>query len=465
MLIIRYLLGSNPSRLSVLILIILAAFTIACADDSVYSGDLSGKWNMVANTDFNFILDLQQSGNQITGTMTSTNAASEPVDAISGTISADGTIQFVRVRAGQWTQAYTGSVSGSSIAGSFSQNGQGQYPWSASKKVDSRPPEIKIVNGDSGQQSTESSADATTNSPIPVANGGSAFNDDPAVSSWGINRLDVFARGTDSTLWHRWWDGSSWSGWESLGGVLSSSPSAVSWGYNRIDVFAMDKDNAIVHKWWDGTSWSGWESLGGTWTSAPSVSSWGENRLDVFVRGTDNALWHKWWDGSSWSAWESLAGQLKSAPGAVSWGHNRIDVFLIGTDKRLWHKWWDGSSWSDWEVLSDEAFSSAAAAPSVSSWGENRLDVFVRGDDSGLWHKWWDGKMWNPQKTENNDGSFEFSVDYGSFEKLGGIWSSAPGAVSWGYGRIDVFMKGHEDGALWHNWWDGASWKDWTLVG
>jgi C1A family cysteine protease len=88
---------------------------------------------------------------------------------------------------------------------------------------------------------------------------------------------------------------SQWHGWESLGGQLSSAPAAVSWGANRIDVFGRGTDNALWHKWWDGRAWSGWESLGGGLSSAPAVSSWATNRLDVFVQGTDNALWHKWW--------------------------------------------------------------------------------------------------------------------------------------------------------------------------
>ncbi len=133
----RYLFGSNLSKLLVLILIMLAACSLACAEDSVYSGVLSGQWDMVANTNYNFNLDLQQSGNQISGTMTCTNVASEPVDTISGTISPDETIRFTRERAGQWTQVYTGVLSSTSesmtITGSFDHNGQGQYPWSASK--------------------------------------------------------------------------------------------------------------------------------------------------------------------------------------------------------------------------------------------------------------------------------------------------------------------------------------------
>jgi hypothetical protein len=40
--------------------------------------------------------------------------------------------------------------------------------------------------------------------------------------------------------------------------------------------------------------WSGWEKLGGQLTSSPSACSWGGVRIDVFAKGTDNALWHKW---------------------------------------------------------------------------------------------------------------------------------------------------------------------------
>ena len=61
----------------------------------------------------------------------------------------------------------------------------------------------------------------------------------PTVVSWGPNRLDVFAQGTDDALWHRWWDGTRWGGWESLGGSIVGQPEAVCWGPNRIDVFAL----------------------------------------------------------------------------------------------------------------------------------------------------------------------------------------------------------------------------------
>jgi hypothetical protein len=130
----------------------------------------------------------------------------------------------------------------------------------------------------------------------------------------------------------------SWFGWENLGGVLTSAPSASSWASGRLDTFARGTDSALWHKWYQ-NGWSGWESLGGVLTSAPGAVSWGNGRIDVFARGTDSALWHKWYQ-NGWSGWESLGGVLTSAPGAVSWGPNRIDIFATGTNSAMWHRWW-----------------------------------------------------------------------------------------------------------------------------
>ncbi|MFD9903568.1 hypothetical protein [Streptomyces sp. NPDC059063] len=254
---------------------------------------------------------------------------------------------------------------------------------------------------------------------------GGALTSGPAVSSWAGGRLDTFVRGTDSALWHKWYD-HGWSGWESLGGVLTSEPAAVSWGNGRIDVFVRGTDSALWHKWYD-KGWSGWESLGGVLTSAPAVASWRGGRLDVFVRGTDAALWHKWYDGG-WSGWESLGGTLNSAPAAVSWADGRIDVFGSGSDSALWHKWYE-RGWSGWESLGGALNS----APAAASWSAGRLDVFVAGTDSALWHKWYDH-------------------GWSGWESLGGVLTSGPGAVSWGPDRIDVFVRG-TDNAMWHKWW------------
>ncbi|TME44418.1 MAG: hypothetical protein E6I60_16785 [Chloroflexi bacterium] len=128
---------------------------------------------------------------------------------------------------------------------------------------------------------------------------GGVLASSPAVTSWGLNRTDVFGRGTDNALWHRFWNGTAWSAWESLGGVLTASPGAVSWGPNHLDVFVRGTDHAVWHRSWDGTSWATWDSVGGIATTAPEAASWGPGRLDVVVGGTDNALWHRSWNGTA----------------------------------------------------------------------------------------------------------------------------------------------------------------------
>jgi Repeat of unknown function (DUF346) len=81
--------------------------------------------------------------------------------------------------------------------------------------------------------------------------------------------------------------------------LMASAPAAVSWGSNRLDVFAQGTDKSLQHWWWDGSSW-GSESLGGALVSAPAAVSWGSGRLDVFAQGTDKSLQHWWWDGGGW---------------------------------------------------------------------------------------------------------------------------------------------------------------------
>jgi hypothetical protein len=253
--------------------------------------------------------------------------------------------------------------------------------------------------------------------------------------------IEVFVRGTDDQLYFKTWNGSTWSEFTPLGGVLTSDPTAVSWENGRIDVFVRGTDNGLWHKWFANGAWSEWEPLGGVLTSAPDASSWAPNRLDVFIRGTDNQLWHKWWDGSSWSAYEPLGGALTSGPGAVSWDANRIDVFVRGTDNQLWHRWWDGSSWQGYQPLGGALTSD----PDPASWAPNRLDVFVRGTDNQLWHRWWDGSSWK------------------GYEPLEGVLTSSPGAVSERLGRIDVFGRG-TDAALWHIWFENT-WSAWESLG
>lgn len=87
---------------------------------------------------------------------------------------------------------------------------------------------------------------------------------------------------------------------------------------------------------------------------------------------------------------------------------------------------------------------SCANNPAVVSWGHDRLDVFVVGScDKALYHKWWDGSQWGPSVSD--------------FEYMGGVIVGDPTVASWDHDRLDVFVVG-TDGALYHKAWDGSQW-------
>jgi hypothetical protein len=251
---------------------------------------------------------------------------------------------------------------------------------------------------------------------------GGALSTAPDAASWATGRLDVFARGTDNSLLHRWYAG-GWSGSESLGGVLASGPGVVAWGPGRLDVFVQGSDHALWHRWYAG-GWSGWESLGGVLTSAPDAASWSSGRLDVFARGTDNAAWHRWFSGG-WSAWESLGAMGVGDPSAVSWGPGRIDLFARGADNSLRHSWYWGA-WSGVESLPG----TLGSGPDATSAAAGSLDVFALAPDSSVMRK-------------------SFSGGWSGWQGLGGNWTSDPSATSQRNGSVDVFERGPDNG-LWH---------------
>jgi hypothetical protein len=278
----------------------------------------------------------------------------------------------------------------------------------------------------------------------------------PEVSSWGRGRLDVFIKGADGALWHKYYDSSvGWQGWSSLGAptgvMLASDPVAISWGYARIDIFVRGSDNHLWHKYYDVNlgGWSAWYNHGGTLSSGPAATSWGVGRLDVFYRGSDNTLRHIFYAAfiGVWSSEYSHAGVLASDPSAVSWGVGRIDVVARGNNGSLQHNDYDqnnGGWLASWETLPGDTIQSG---PTITAWSPNRLDVFMRGLDNALHHTYFINGAWF--------GWSEFANPQGN------VLISDPGAVAWSAGRLDVFARGDQNMLL-HKFYDpSVGWSDW----
>ncbi|MFF0097661.1 matrixin family metalloprotease, partial [Streptomyces canus] len=188
---------------------------------------------------------------------------------------------------------------------------------------------------------------------------GGVITSDIATNRNADGRMELFVRGTDGAVYHKWQvaPNNGWSGWESLGGVITSNIATGMNADGRMEFFVRGTDGAVYHKWQVAPSngWSGWESLGGVITSDIATSRNADGRMELFVRGTDGAVYHKWQvaKNNGWSGWESLGGVITSNIATGMNADGRMELFVRGTDGAVYHKWQVAPSngWSGWESL------------------------------------------------------------------------------------------------------------------
>ncbi len=296
--------------------------------------------------------------------------------------------------------------------------------------------------------------------PIPANTGPSACIPKPG------NYFYLFVQGYDGALWYNRQDfGNSstlpywgWSGWQSLGGQVTSSPGTASQSGGTVAVFVRGTDGVLYEKTTTngGAAWSNWISLGGQLASGtgPAADAQNANSLDVFVQGTDHILYYKQWDGTTWSGWKSLGGVLTSSPAAASRGSGLIDVYVRGSDGGVWQRGTTngGASWSSWIYIGGQLAS--GTGPGVSVWhyyvdvsqAANREDLFVKGTNGGVWQKTWIA-----------------ASGWSGWASLGGTPTSSPTAAMAGYAieLVARFTDGYINiqeyySGVWHGWAGGS---------
>jgi hypothetical protein len=264
----------------------------------------------------------------------------------------------------------------------------------------------------------------------------------PAAVSWNASylRIDVFVRGSDGALWWKYYQ-NGWSKWESLGGQLASGsgPAVASWSAGRLDVFVEGTNGALYHKWYSGGAWSGWQNLGGKLTSSPAAASPSTGVIDVFVRGSDGAVWQKSYN-NGWSSWKSLGGQVAAGTGpGVS---QNLWLFVQGTNHQLWRMGVGvGSAKSTgWGILGGappEALSTSSPGAVVLSTGQTMVcvrsisgNVWYSADSLANWKNWGSAGsppviIHLPELTQGiaNDGTYNYGISNTALYKYDANWN------------------------------------------
>jgi hypothetical protein len=123
------------------------------------------------------------------------------------------------------------------------------------------------------------------------------------------------------------------------------------------------------------------------------------------------------------------------------------DLNLDGVDEQI-YAWIDGDNTINLGIGEmPGSLGKTTSAPAAVAYDDGKIDLLVRGYDQSLWHRHFDGSAW---------GEWDNAA--------GGLLISAPAIASSGNGPFDAFAI-RADNLAYRRHWDGSAWAgDWELV-
>ena len=314
--------------------------------------------------------------------------------------------------------------------------------------------------------------------PLVIGRGNLASTDGSAI------RINLFVRGVDGRLWERYWNGGTWT-WVDTGKRVAGDPIAIVRGDVtdldgsdlRINLFVRGTDGTLWERYWNGSTWT-WIDTGKKVVDDPvaiargNVGSAGAAgvRINLWVKALDGKLWERYWNGSTWTwadAGRGIVGRVvpvvRGNKASVSGADVRINLFAQGTDGRLWERYWNGSTWSwgdtgrniDGEpvvLLRGNAGSVDPTAVRINLFVPE-LQVSMSGGSSPhphydlrLWQRYWNGTAWSWVDTGRNVRGQPVVAGWGRVQEVGAQNL-----------RVNLWVAG-DDGKLWELWWNGSAW-------
>lgn len=126
---------------------------------------------------------------------------------------------------------------------------------------------------------------------------------EPSTEPWGFSavwgtkdRLDFFYCDQSKHLWQRFKIGNTWSGSSQIPLTCVSSPSVISRNATSLELFAKGNDSTVWHKRYENNVWGPWYVLGGTPFGGPGATVYANStRMMLFSVFKGGQLYYKAW--------------------------------------------------------------------------------------------------------------------------------------------------------------------------
>jgi surface antigen len=254
----------------------------------------------------------------------------------------------------------------------------------------------------------------------------------------------VFARGTDGSLKHWFWDpfnGPRSDNWAPTAGLIGDPAAIVIGDFEA--VWAIDQNKNLRHWFW-GPNTNGVQS--DTWGSGvvgrPSVFVTSSGEQHAFARGISGTLEHWWWAPGGGVSHDTWGSGLAGDPTALAFGEFQA-VWAVDGAGNLQHWYWGPNTNG---VQHDTWGSGVVGRPSVFVTSSGEQHAFVRGKFGALEHWWWapnagilhdtwgSGITRDPTALVINNQQHVWALDAGGYAKHW-FWDPATNVInqdSWG---------------------------------
>ena len=167
----------------------------------------------------------------------------------------------------------------------------------------------------------------------------------------GSSFVGLFVRTGDGRIWQRTLTATGSGSWSRLpSGTTSNRPGATVTAGDVVHLVVRGTNGSTYHATRRGTTWSGWENIGGAGQGSPVVVPAPGGGVAIFLRGTNNGLYVKSGDTGHWTGWSRIGTITTAGQPAAVWGYgtDRLDLFISGSSGGLYQATYASGRWGAW---------------------------------------------------------------------------------------------------------------------